>query len=206
MVTNPSAGRSRTIRRDQPVQRKPNHCAALVARFGPGFSRLWFLQGTSSYCPNLPQSSTTLRFTSCTIHPSQPPSYFDALFPSHPWRTHPIFPKFDGARSNDFDSDELDRDHPSGSDKEGDQHSTHKQSTAAHSVHPSTCFSHHFTHHSNHPSGQDPDRKSRHPSPHRSPTPSRHTPSRSQTALDGDTTFIRQTQNGEPKEVAVNSF
>lgn len=73
-------------------------------------------------------------------------------------------------------SDELNRDHHSGSDEEGDQHSTHKQPAAVRSAHPSTRYSHHSTYHSNHPSGQDPVRKSDHhlrrQSPPLSSTPS----------------------------------
>lgn len=110
----------------------------------------------------------------------------------------------------DFDSDELDHDHDrSGSDEEGDQHSTHKQSTGAHSTHHSTHRSthhstqhstHHSTHHSN---NQSLSHKSNHHSGHASPRRST-TPSRPQTALDGDTTLIHQTQNGEPEMVVVH--
>ena len=98
----------------------------------------------------------------------------------------------------DFDSDELDQDHSgSDSDEEGDKHSTHKQSTAAHSTHHST---HHSTRYSNHrSSGNKSNHQSGNPSPHRSTTPSRP-----QTALDGDTTLIHQTQNGEPEAVVVH--
>ena len=113
----------------------------------------------------------------------------------------------------DFDSDELEHGHDrSGSEQEGDQHSAHKQSTAAHSTHRSTHHStqhstqhsthrstHHSTHHSNHHSSS---RKSNHHSDHASPHHST-TPSRPQTALDGDTTLIHQPQNGEPEAVVV---
>ncbi|KAF9786334.1 hypothetical protein BJ322DRAFT_1059118 [Thelephora terrestris] len=105
---------------------------------------------------------------------------------------------------NDFDSEELDPDHHSRSEEEeGDQHSTHQQSTAGHSAHLSTHHSHHSTHHSNHPSNQDLGRKSNHHSRHPSPHPST-TPSRPHTALDGDTTLIHQTQNDEPDAVPVH--
>ncbi|KAF9786327.1 hypothetical protein BJ322DRAFT_1059041, partial [Thelephora terrestris] len=105
---------------------------------------------------------------------------------------------------NDFDSEELDPDHHSRSEEEeGDQHSTHGQSTAARSPHPSTDHSHHSTHHSNHPLNQDLGRRSNHHSRHPSPHPST-TPSRPHTALDGDTTLIHQTQNGEPDAIPVH--
>lgn len=108
----------------------------------------------------------------------------------------------------DFDDEELDHDqHHSESDEDDDGHSTHKQSTAAHSTHRSTRHSaHHSTHHSNHPSGHQSNQNSSQ-SNHHSTYPSSHrsaSPSRPQTALDGDTTLIHQTQSGEPEPAAIN--
>ena len=111
----------------------------------------------------------------------------------------------------DFDEDELEQDqHHSGSDDEEDQRSAHGPSTAAHSTHQSTRFSSHpSAHHSNRPSththqsNQNSSHKSNHHSNHASPHRST-TPSRPQTALDGDTTLIQQTQNGEPDPVATS--
>lgn len=94
----------------------------------------------------------------------------------------------------DFDSDELDHDHDrSESDEEGDKHSTHKPSVAAHSTRLSTR-------HSNHPSSiRKSNLHSGRASPHRSTTTSRP-----HTALDGDTTLIHQPQNDEPAAVEVH--
>ena len=117
----------------------------------------------------------------------------------------------------DFDEEELDQDHSGSEDEEeDDQRSTHRPSTVAHSTHQSTRHStHHSTHHSNHhsghQSGRDSSSHSNHPSTHRSAHPSTHhstphrstTPSRPQTALDGDTTLNHQT-SGEPEPVIVN--
>ena len=198
--------------RGQTVQRQPSHDTVLeLPGFGedsPGYDPF------RAHPPSIQQPTSILHHPPSIAHhaPSIPASRqvtsMHYSHYTHDERTEPS-PSPMSRDPNDFDSEELDRDHNSGSDEEeGDQHSTHKQSTAAHSVHPSTRFSHHSTHHSNHPPGQDSGRKSnhhsRHPSPHRSPTPSRHTPSRPQTALDGDTTLIHQTQNGEPEAVAVN--
>ena len=54
----------------------------------------------------------------------------------------------------------------SGSDEEGNQHSTHNQSTAAHSAHLSMRHSHHFACHSNNHSGHKSNQHPLHQPPH----------------------------------------
>ena len=89
------------------------------------------------------------------------------------------------------------------SEEEDDRHSTRK-SAVAHSTHkPPRYPARHSTHHSKHPSTHQSNRSSSHKSDHSSPHPSPH-PSHPQTALDGDTTLIHQTQNGEPEAVVVH--
>ena len=198
--------------RGKSVQRQSSHdTVSELPGFGedsPGYDPF------RAHPPTIPQSSSILHHPPPISHrvPSASASHpVTSMHYSH--YTHDERSEKSGSPvsrdPNDFDSEELDHgQHHSDSDEEGDQHSTHKPSTIAHSTHHSTThqstrYSHHSTHHSNHPSNQDSGRKSnhqsRHPSPHRSATPSRPP-----TALDGDTTLIHQTQNGEPEAVVAH--
>ena len=107
----------------------------------------------------------------------------------------------------DFDDEELGHGH-SESEEDEDQHSARSRSVGAHSTHQSTRQSaHHSAHPSNHPPTNKSNQNLSHPSTHQSTHPSSQhsaTPSRPPTALDGDTTLIHHTQNGEPEVVAAH--
>ena len=203
--------------RGQTVQRQPSHDTVLeLPGFGedsPGYDPFKAQPPSILRPPAAAQPPSTLRHPIPVAHaPSIPASHqVTSMHFSHYTRDQrsdrsersesPI-----SRDPRDFDSDELDHDHSSsGSDEEGDQHSTHKQSTVAHSTHHSTHQStrqstHPSTRHSNHHSSAH---KSNHHSarvtPHRSATPSRP-----QTPQDGETTLIHQTQNGEPSAIVPN--
>ena len=176
--------------RGQTVQRQPSHDTVLEL---PGFG-----EGSPNYDPFRAQPPAIPRHPVPTPHhvPSIPASHqVTSMHYSH--YTHEDPSESPTSRDpRDFDDEELGHAH-SESDEDSDHHSTHNLSTIAQSAHQSARYStHHSTHHSTHNSTHDSDRGSN-PSSHRSATPSRP-----QTALDGDTTLIQQ--NGSPEVVAAH--
>ncbi|KAF9645506.1 hypothetical protein BDM02DRAFT_3120114 [Thelephora ganbajun] len=183
------------------VQRQPSHDTVLEL---PGFG-----EDSPGYDPFRAHPPSIPHHPLPTSHhvPSVPASHpVTSMHYSH--YTHDERSESPTSRDpEDFDDEELDHNH-SESDEEGDQHSVHRQSTVPPSTHQSGRYSTHLsTHHSNHPSTQRSNQNSSHQSNHHSDRPSPHrsaTHSRPQTALDGDTTLIHQTQNGEPEAVVVH--
>ena len=203
--------------RSQTVQRQPSHDTVLEL---PGFG-----EDSPGYDPLRAQPPAILKRIPVPQHtPSVPASHqVTSMHYSH--YTHEELSESPSSRDPqdfDFDDDPVDHGHSPESDEDDDRHSTHKKSTIAHSAHRSTRYSaHHSAHHSNRPSthksnqnlGHQSKHQTPHPSPHRSHSSSHRshssphrspTPSRPQTALDGDTTLIHQTQNGEPEAVVVH--
>jgi len=188
--------------RNRSVQRQPSHDTVLeLPGFGedsPGYDPF------RAQPPAIPHHMPTPQHT-----PSIPASHqVTSMHYSH--YTHEELsesPSSPDPQDFNFEDDQVDHGH-SGNDEDDDQHSTHKQSTVAHSTHRSTRYSaHHSTHRSNRPSTHKSNQNLSHQSKHQTPHPSPQrspAPSRPQTALDGDTTLIHQTQNGEPEAVVVH--
>ena len=201
--------------RGQSVHRQPSHDTVLeLPGFGedsPGYDPFRAQTPAILRPPAIQQPTSALRYPPSTLRaPSIPVSH--QVTSMHYSQYSQDLRSESSQRSEtpnsrdprDFDSDELDNDHGSSESdaEEGDQHSTHKQSTAAHSTHHSTHRStHHSTRHTNHHSSSQ---KSTHHSGTATPRPSA-TPSRPQTALDGDTTLIHQPQNVDTEEAILHT-
>lgn len=185
--------------RGQTVHRQPSHDTVLEL---PGFG-----EDSPGYDPFKAQTPAIARYPIPQPAPSIPASHqVTSMHYSH--YTHEELSESPDSRDpRDFDDDEtVDHGHSPRTDEEeeDDQHSAHNPSTVAHSTHRSTRYSaHHSTHHSAHPTNRNSGHQSNKHSP-RSSTHHSATPSRPQTALDGDTTLIHQTQNGEPEAVVVH--
>lgn len=189
--------------RDQAVQRQPSHDKVLKL---PGFEDSPGYGPLQAHPPAIirpAQPASNLRHPQSISHtPSVPVSHQVTLmnFSHH---TQGECSELSESRiSRDpryFDPDELDHDH-NHSGSEGDQHSAHKQSTAAHSTHHLTQYS---TDHPSRRSGHhSPSHKSSHHSVHASPHHSTASSS-PQTVLSGDTSPI-QVGDGEPEAVVMH--